>query len=114
MFKLQDEMPTEMRDHVRDGKGSVAFTSVFTKEETFGKCRLMSVCTFEPGTSIGLHAHGPDAELYFMLEGEMTVIDDGVKKTIHPGDAVFTGQGKSHTALNESDKPAKLLAVVIE
>ncbi|MDP4108904.1 MAG: cupin domain-containing protein [Bacillota bacterium] len=113
MIKKKDEMKRRVRENLRGGNGGIGFTDAFSQEEMLDKCSLCAVLDLEPGMSIGLHAHGPDAEIYFMLEGELTAVDNGIKKTIRPGDAVFTGGGTSHSVSNDSDKTAKMLAVVV-
>ncbi|MCX7614703.1 MAG: cupin domain-containing protein [Clostridiales bacterium] len=113
MFKMKNEMNRLVRENVRNGNGTVGFTNVFEKEELFEKCNLCAVLDFEPGTSIGEHPHNPDAELYYILEGELTVTENGVKKTLKPGDAVFTGGGSVHSVANVSNSVAKMLAIVI-
>ncbi len=113
MIKTKEEMRNETRENVRGGIGALQFINVFEPDETFEKCRMCSVVTFEPGMSIGEHPHGPDAEMYFILEGELTVVDNGVTKILKEGEAAITGGGNSHSVANRSDKTAKMLAVVI-
>jgi len=114
MFKLKDQMTSEVRENVRGGNKSVEFTHVFTDKETFNKARLCAVLEFPPGASIGPHSHGPDAELYFVLEGEFTVVENGISKVLMPGDAAFTGGGDTHSATNNGKGNAKMLAVIFE
>ena len=52
-------------------------------------------------------------EFYYLLEGELEVTDNGEKTTFHPGDAMFTACGETHSARNNTQKDAKLLAIVI-
>ena len=113
MIKTKEEMKRRVRENLRGGNGAAGFTDVFEKEETFEKCNLCAVIDLAPGTSIGEHPHNPDAELYYILEGEFTVTENGVKKILRPGDAIFTGGGNIHSASNNSKSVAKMLAVVI-
>lgn len=113
MFKTKEEMNRTIREKLRGGNGALGFTNVFEQNEMFEKCNLCAVIDFAPGTSIGEHPHQPEAELYYVLEGELTVSENGEKKVLRPGDAVFTGGGNKHSASNDSNSVVKMLAVVI-
>ena len=82
-------------------------------DDTFGKCKMCAVIAIEPGCSIGPHAHGPDAELYYVLEGRVTVAEKGEELVLEPGDAMMVGGGESHFAENRGAETVRLLAVVM-
>ena len=67
-----------------------------------------------PEGYIGAHPHDNDAEVYYMLEGELTLIEDGVETVLKEGDASYAHSGVSHAIENRSDKPAKMLAVILK
>lgn len=114
MFKAKDHMTSEVRENVRGGDQAVRFTHVFTAQETFNKASLCALVEFPPGASIGPHPHGPDAEMYFVLEGELTVTENGISKVLTPGDAAFTGGGDTHAVANHGEHHAKMLAIIFE
>ena len=72
------------------------------------------VLNIPPGSSIGEHTHGPDAELYYVVSGALRVTEDGVTRDLTAGEAVFTGNGSSHSAENVSGEEAVLLAFVVK
>lgn len=87
----------------------------FTKNEVFGKTRLVAEIMFEPGNLIPLHAHKDDVEIFLVLEGNLVSIsEDGAETPFNSGDYMVTGGGGTHSIRNNSDKPAKLLAIIIE
>ncbi len=57
------------------------------------------------------HWHQDEDEFLLMLEGELTVVEDGVETVIHPGDAVCwkAGDPVAHTLRNHSDRPARYI-----
>ncbi len=65
----------------------------------------------EPGATIGEHTHEGDEEIYFVLEGRGTMIVDGVRHEIGPGDAAITRSGHSHGLENGPDAPMRLLVI---
>lgn len=105
----------DMRDfpvkNLCEGEGQAIFTSLFergTLPKTFTKI------TLEPGNSCGEHVHDTDGEIYFMLEGELVFIEDGVEYVVHPGECEYCADGHSHGAINRSDKPGSYLAIMIK
>jgi len=86
----------------------------FTAEEMFQKTRLFSEILFEPGFLIPMHAHENEVEIYYVLEGELVSLDEnGGKTPFVQGDYMVTGGGRRHSVRNDSDKPAKILAIII-
>ena len=59
------------------------------------------------------HAESAEEEFVYVIEGTPDVWLDGVLHPLVPGDAVAfpAGTGQSHTFLNNSDRPARLLVV---
>ena len=99
---------------IADGKGKIILHHKFEREQLFGKSRLVAEITIRPGDSIGMHPHDPDAEIYYMLEGALTSIGhDGSEEPFLPGDAMLTGGGDSHSVRNDTEKDAKMFAIVI-
>lgn len=113
MITRQSEMRVEMRDRVRGGEGTLRFQHLLEPAACLGKVKLCGVLTIEPGQSIGIHPHGPDAEIYYLLQGRLAATDDGVETWLEAGDAMFTGNGATHSVRNESGQAALLMAVVL-
>lgn len=113
MIRRKDQMKTEERPQMRGGEGVIHAYQLLEPADLCGKANLCAILTVDPGCSIGEHAHGPDAEIYYVLEGQLEASDNGEQTVLHPGDAMFTAQGKTHSVRNTGDQPAKLLAVVI-
>jgi quercetin dioxygenase-like cupin family protein len=76
-----------------------------------GKVRIMQAI-LDPGCSIGLHKHEDSSEIVYILEGSGTAYLDGVKETLHAGMVHYCPKGSSHTMINDSKEPLKVLCVV--
>ena len=113
MIKKSSEIRYLMRSGLAGGEGNVGTNYLLEPEETHGKCRVCNLLTIEPGSSIGLHTHEKDVEIYYLLEGELCCTDNGKEDMLYTVDVTFTNIGESHSIVNKSDKPAKLLAIVI-
>ncbi len=112
MIKRKEDMRLEPRENLRGGKGTLAFTHIFEKSE-LEKTRMFAVITVQPGDSIGVHPHDEEGEAYVILDGSVTVTEDGVDYSLNPGDAEYCTGGHTHALLNHTDTPASLLAIII-
>ena len=104
----------QVRDNVRGGKGTLENRHIIEPDAMFGSATLFTEFFFDPGDSIGVHAHDNDAEVYYMLEGTLTLVEDGVETELKAGDASYAHSGTSHAIENRLDKPAKMLAVILK
>lgn len=67
-----------------------------------GTTRIMKA-VLKPGASIGMHKHEGNCEIMFILEGEGTIIDDGVASPIRKGQSTYCPEGHSHSLVNSGD-----------
>jgi quercetin dioxygenase-like cupin family protein len=108
---------------VRRGGGNDWATWVFAEESGIAEriftapLELIIDARLEPGAAIGLHVHAETEEVYYILEGELTmtsVAADGREgtTTLRPGDAhaVTIGQGHFGVAGPEG---ARFIAVAV-
>lgn len=114
----------ETQQGARAGRGNVLSKWVFSEDSD--KAEGISETGFnlfidffvEPNAALGLHDHHDKEEIYYLLEGELTVgiVDQhGQEKvaTLQPGDAHFIKYGQAHWA-QAGAKGARVIAVAIE
>src|SRR4051794_4198960 len=111
MIRKASKMITEIKEQMRGGSGSVEITHIFQQNELKGKARLCAKISIKPGCSIGLHPHVEEEEIFYIIKGNATVHDDGLKQEVIQGDAILTGGGASHAIENSGDEVLELLAV---
>ncbi len=116
MIKKSNQRKVERRSAMRGGTGAVQVEHLFTPEEIKAKCRLCAILKVEPRSSIGLHRHETEDELFVVLRGRGVLIDgSGTRTYITEGDAVLTGGGEEHCVLNESANDyLEILAVIMQ
>ena len=68
----------------------------------------MFMVEYQPGGVAHLHDH-PFEESYYLLEGEIDVVADGVEFTMAPGDALWTAVGCVHGFRNTSGRCVRWL-----
>lgn len=114
MINRAKDQKTDCIEHLRGGDGAVIRRTLIAPEDSCGKFNMCAVLTLEPGCGIGEHAHMPDAEFCYLMEGELVIEDAGREYTVHPGDAWICGDGAEHYTKNCSDKKAVFMAVVVK
>lgn len=114
MLNRADKQKTDRIENLRGGEGSVIRKTLLAPGDSFGKFKMCAVLTLAPGCTIGEHAHMPDAEFCWLLEGELVIADGGEEHTVYPGDAWICGGGDTHYTKNCSDNNAVFLAIVTE
>ena len=114
MVIRKENQRLQVRDNVRGGNGTLENRHIIEPDAMFGSATLFTEFFFDPGDSIGVHAHDSDAEVYYMLEGTLTLIEDGAETELQEGDASYAHSGTSHAIENRTDKPARMLAVILK
>lgn len=113
MIKRPQELTIQKVEKLREGRGNTIIQHLIEGEELKGRAKLISKLTLEPGSSIGVHEHKEDFEIYYILQGEGRVMDNGYMQPIGSGDVVYTANGESHYLENTGDTELTLLAIVI-
>ncbi len=113
MFKHPAEMREEVRAAMRGGQGEVRIQHLFEQGEYRGHTRLMAKVTLAPESSIGLHEHKEEEELFYIIKGRGRATEDGETRDVGPGDAILTGGGGSHAIENTGDADLEFLAVIL-
>ena len=114
MIRTQDQCQKELREHMRDGKGTVELTNFITSpEELCMKGRLFSKITLKSGCSIGYHVHENDSELFYILSGTAEYNDNGEVVTVSAGDVMICPPGTGHGIENVSQSAVEFIAVIV-
>ncbi|OPZ88823.1 MAG: Cupin domain protein [Firmicutes bacterium ADurb.Bin419] len=113
MIKRANEMVKEIKEQMRGGKGSVEILHIFKQEELRGKARLCAKITIAPGSSIGLHQHDNEEEIFYIINGKGMVNDNGNLSEVKAGDSIITGNGATHSVENTGDELLEMMAVIL-
>ncbi|MCQ2379147.1 MAG: cupin domain-containing protein, partial [Victivallaceae bacterium] len=68
--------------------------------------------TLAPGDSIGFHRHDREEEIFFVVSGVAEADDDGVRRELHAGDTLLTGNGAGHAIKNIGNDDLVLAAFI--
>ena len=88
---------TAMRLHGKDETGTTKF--------------WMGISHFLPGGGAEMGATATE-KIYFVLEGEVTVITPKEEITLRKWDSIFIGPGEERAIVNKSNLPASMLVII--
>lgn len=99
---------------IRNGIGDVENRSILNgAEEMYGKGRMFSILTIDPGNSIGKHVHSGDNEIFYVLSGSGEYDDNGTLVNVERGDTMVCNDGEAHGFVNTGKEPLVLAALIL-
>lgn len=113
MIRKATDCKVELREHMRDGDGTVQITHFSTAAELNEKGRLFGKITLNPGCGIGYHVHETDSELFYIIKGTAEYDDNGTPVTVTAGDVTVCPAGTGHAIKNTTDEVVELVAVIV-
>ena len=67
-----------------------------------------------PGSSIGLHTHETNSEMFYIISGTGKVLCDGVYEPLKPGDVHYCPMGHAHSLINDGEVDLVVFGTVPE
>jgi quercetin dioxygenase-like cupin family protein len=113
MIRRGEDQKITQNTNMRGGDGTVTITAMLNPDELYGKGRLFSRITLEPGCSIGYHVHENEMEAFYVLTGVGDYNDNGQETRIAPGDSTLTLSGEGHSVANNGDDTLELVALIV-
>lgn len=104
----------EIKQNMRGGHGDIEISHIAESEILGENCRLFSQITVKPGDSIGEHQHLGEREIFYFVQGNGIVVDDGKKIEIGPGDVMVTPDQSSHSVINTGDSDLVFMALILK
>jgi mannose-6-phosphate isomerase-like protein (cupin superfamily) len=99
------------RTVAHDGDGEI-LTSRAEKVSTIGAANFLDLTILPPGTSIGVHTHGPaDEEIYIIVSGEGMMRLEDEEFVVVPGDVIVNRRRGTHGLANTGTEPIRLVVV---
>jgi mannose-6-phosphate isomerase-like protein (cupin superfamily) len=88
-------------------------TIIFSSDDFGEPGHLLQVVTVPPQTRQRLHLHRQQTEVFYVLEGEATILIAGEEFPAQPGDAFICCPGDTHRLWNRSREHFKLVVFKI-
>ena len=67
---------------------------------------------FQAGQDFKAHYHNVMEEDFYIIEGKVDIVVDGVKKTLGPGELIHIEPGEVHYVINTYDAPVKMVSTL--
>jgi len=114
MIRRANTYSSETRTEMRGGTGDVLIEHFWKKDELRGKTRLCAKLTLAPGTSIGLHDHVDEEEVFIVLRGQARILDGDETTIVNVGDTILTGDGAGHAVESVGTEPLEMVALIVQ
>ena len=113
MIKYSRDIRIDTVENQGNIDGRILKDIILTPEEMLERASMFNIITLPSGSRIKEHPHTEDAEIYYILEGEAEVTDNGKAAIMRTGDVMFTGNGGRHSIANRSGKDVHFLACIL-
>ena len=105
-------MPYVMKEEGQGGGSAPGTQSNTLVGKDNGGINLTVVSAgIDPGAGLALHIHPNYEEAMLVVEGEIEAVLEDETRILGPGDLLLAPAGVKHTITNQSDKPARVLAM---
>jgi mannose-6-phosphate isomerase-like protein (cupin superfamily) len=96
------------------GTGVIEQCRVFEKPQLKSSLNIVAFDLLPPGSSIGVHSHPNEEEVYIILQGIGTMTVDAEQRRVVEGDMILTQPGSSHALLNDGKGLLKVVAIEVK
>lgn len=105
-------MPFVMKGPAQGGDPTTgAQSNTLVGKDSGGKNLTVLDAGIDPGAGLAVHIHPNYEEAMLVVEGNIEAVLEGETRILGPGDLLLAPAGVKHTITNQSDKPARVLAI---
>jgi len=108
------ESPLVDLPNCHEGIGILKHNNAFLTESFASGLLFIHHTILPPGTTIGVHAHENDEEVYIVLEGDGLYTEDEEKFVVKTGDILRNRPYGTHGLVNTGEKDLKLLVFCVK
>lgn len=105
-IEVKDVKPYQVPKHF-----NMAALRLHGKEETGAQKFWMGLSHFLPGGGAE-YDESPVEKIYFVLDGEITVISKTERMVLRAWDSIYIGPNEGREIINETNKPASMIVVI--
>jgi len=100
---------TEQNSH--NGIGEIKIQKIFRRSDFQGGWDFALRVVMPPNSSMGVHQHSQDEEMYVILKGGGLMTIEGREQQVSTGDMILNKPGGTHGLLNNSASEIELLII---
>ena len=102
-------------ENLAGGKGTIHGEYPFRREQALPKDAFKEIgwITMKPGTSVGVHSHTEDEDIWMIISGRGVFTDsEGNTHQVGPGDVTIARRGQSHGIANQTMENLVFLDII--
>jgi mannose-6-phosphate isomerase-like protein (cupin superfamily) len=107
------EAPSQLQS-IHDGQGRGKNSRVFDNADFDTPLKFINYVELEPESSVGLHRHGDNEEVYVVLSGNGIMTVNGERQAVKTGDLILNKPGSEHGLENTAGEPLRFLAFEVD
>jgi mannose-6-phosphate isomerase-like protein (cupin superfamily) len=96
-----------------EGVGTIGFVRLTDRYPMRGAWEFVDFASVPPGSTVGLHEHAADEELYVVLRGTGVVTVDGVEARLAPRSILVNPPFATHGIRNDGDEPLEFVVLKV-
>lgn len=113
MIKKYKDRVLVIKENLKEGKGKVEIKHFLEKKDFKTNIRHCSETIIPTGSSIGMHTHINEEEIYIINKGKGLLIDKNGRSIVEKGDIVLTKDGESHGIQNIGTEDLNITAIIV-
>lgn len=107
------DAPKDRREGSHGGLGPYELFEIWGRTDFSSNVDFMDRMLVPPGSSVGLHKHGNNEEMYIVLDGQATMTVEGRPVAVKKGDMILNPTFGEHGLVNDSEADIDLLVIQI-
>ena len=112
IFRRNSEILPVVKEKPRGGEGKMITYPFVSQQEAHDTGRMFARLVLPAGSSIGMHEHTGEFEIYYVLSGKGVVSDGEREYTIAPGDMYLCDDGERHSLANNGAEDLAIVAII--
>ena len=109
---MKDVSPRTLHKN-HDGIGPIEFRRLLEQADFSTPIDFVDFTIIPPGSTIGMHRHVGNEEIYFIVAGRPLVAVDGNERRLEPGAIAVVRSGQSHGLINDSSDEVKIFVIQV-
>lgn len=93
---------------------SVLGAPMLVKSDAAGAAVFLADHTVPPGYGVPPHIHDGEDEVFYILEGELTLVSTAGETKARPGSTAVLPRGAMHGFRNDGEAPARFLVIAAD
>lgn len=112
-FVTAEDTVLDILDGNHGGIGRLHFRRLIAHEEFVTPIDFVDYTVVPPGSTIGLHKHTANEEIYLIVSGLATVTVEGEERQLKSGSIAVVRSGQSHQLVNTGAEAVAMFVIQV-